>query len=112
MSGGHFDYKDSSLLSAIFGWGTETTEQAMKLNPLRDKEISGLTFDLLNLLHKFDWAISGDTSMKDYHEKAQKFKNKWLNSEAKDRIRYVIDNSLKDLKEELYMSFELPMKEE
>ena len=33
------------------------------------------------------------------------FKNKWLNSEASDRIRYVIDNSLKDLKEELLLTF-------
>ena len=112
MSGGHFDYKDSSLQSEIFGWGTETTEQAMKLNPLRDKEISGIVFDLLNLIHEFDWAICGDTNMENYHEEAQKFKDKWLNSEAKDRIRYVIDNSLNDLKEELYVSFGLPMKED
>ena len=112
MSGGHFDYKDSSLLSEIFGWETETTEQAMKLNPLQNKEISGLVFDVLQLLHTYDWAVCGDTNMKNYHEEAKKFKDKWLNSEAKDRIRYVIDNSLKDLKEELYMSFELPMKEE
>lgn len=112
MSRGHFDYKDSSLQAEIFGWETETTEQAMKLNPLRDKEISGLVFDLLNLLHEFDWAICGDTNITKYHEEAKIFKDKWLNSEAKDRIRYVIDNSLKDLKEELYMSFELPMKEE
>lgn len=112
MSGGHFDYKDSSLQKEIFNWGTETTEQAMRLNPLEDKEISGLTFDLLQLLHTYDWSKSGDTSMSIYHEEVKKFKDKWLNSEAKDRIRYVIDNSIKDLKEELYMSFELPMKEE
>ena len=112
MSGGHFNYEDGSLRSTIFGWGTETTEQAMKLNPLEDKEISGIVFDMFQLLHEFDWAICGDTSMEHYHEEVQKFKNKWLNSEAKDRIRYVIDNSLKDLKEELYISFELTEKEE
>ena len=112
MSGGHFDYRDSSLQAEIFGWETETTEEAMKRNPLQDKEISGLVFDMLQLLHAYDWAICGDTNMEDYRNEAQKFKDKWLNSEAKDRIRYVIDNSLKDLKEELYMSFGLPMKED
>ena len=112
MSGGHFDYRDSSLQAEIFGWETETTEEAMKRNPLQDKEISGLVFDMLQLLHAYDWAICGDTNMKDYRKEAQKFKDKWLNSEAKDRIRYVIDNSLKDLKEELYLSFGLPMKED
>ena len=112
MSGGYYNYKEKLLSSEIFGWETETTEQAIKLNPLKDKEISGIVFDLLNLLQEFDWAISGDTNMRNYYEEVTKFKDKWLNSEAKDRIRYIIDNSIKDLKEELYLSFGLPMKEE
>ena len=112
MSGGYYNGKEKILQSDIFGWGTETTEQAIKLNPLKDKEISGIVFDLLNLLHEFDLAISGDTNMGNYYEEVTKFKDKWLNSEVKDRIRYVIDNSIKDLKEELYLSFGLPMKEE
>lgn len=112
MSGGYYNYKEKVLQSDIFGWGIETTEQAIKLNPLKDKEISGIVFDLLNLLHEFDSAISGDTNMGNYYEEVTKFKDKWLNSEAKDRIRYIIDNSIKDLQEELYLSFGLPMKEE
>ena len=112
MSGGHFDYKDSSLQSEIFNWGTETTEEAMLLNPLKDKEISGLTFDLLNLIHTFDWAICGDTNMEKYYKEVKLFKDKWLNSNTEDRTKYIIDISLENIKEELYQTFNITSKQE
>ena len=112
MSGGHFEYKDSSLQSEIFNWGTETTEEAMLLNPLKDKEISGLTFDLLNLIHTFDWAISGDSSMDRYYQEVQLFKEKWLNSNKEDRTKHIIDISLEDIKKELYQTFGITLKQE
>lgn len=112
MSGGHFDYKDSSLQSEIFNWGTETTEEAMLLNPLKDKEISGLTFDLLNLIHTFDWAICGDSSMDRYYKEVQVFKDKWLNSNKEDRTKHIIDISLEDVKKELYQTFGILFKQE
>ena len=110
MSGGHFDYKDSSLQNEIFNWGTETTEEAMLLNPLKDKEISGLTFDLLNLIHTFDWAICGDSSMEKYYKEVQIFKAKWLNSSTEDRAKQIVDLSLNNLKEELYQTFGISSK--
>ena len=33
------------------------------------------------------------------------FKDKWLKKEASDRIRYVVDTSLKDVREELLLTF-------
>lgn len=112
MSGGHFDYKDNSLLNEIFDWGTETTEEAIILNPLKDREILGLTFDLLNLIHDFDWAISGDTSMESYYKTVKLFKDKWLNSNKEDRIKHIIDISLEDVKKELYQTFGITPKED
>ena len=112
MSGGHFDYKDSSLRNEIFDWGIETTEEAMQLNPLKDKEISGLTFDLLNLIHTFDWAVCGDSNIKNYYKEVQEFKNKWLNSQKEDRTKLIIDISLEDLKKELYQTFGITLKQE
>ena len=35
MSGGFWDYRNDNLQSDIFGWGIDTTEEAMKVNPLK-----------------------------------------------------------------------------
>lgn len=109
MSGGHFDYIDGSLQSQIFGWDTETTEEAMKLNPLQDKELSGMVFEMLNLLHDFDWYVSGDTSKTTFSKNLMEFKNKWLNSTTEDRIKYIVDSSLNSVKEDLYNTFQISL---
>ena len=49
MSGGHFEYLDSRLKEEIFGW-TDKPE-----NVFEDREISELVFDVLDLIHEFDW---------------------------------------------------------
>lgn len=100
MSGGFWDYKDNSLKFEIFNYKTETTEQAMKENPLKDKVISGIVFDVLNLLHEFDWYISGDTSEEDYRAAVKIFKDRWL-SDTDKRNQYVIDVAVAALKSDL-----------
>lgn len=100
MSGGFWDYKDSTLKSEIFNYTTKTTEQAMKENPLKDKVISGIVFDILDLLHKYDLYISGDASEKDYRSAVKAFKNKWL-SDTNKRNQYVIDVAIAALKSDL-----------
>lgn len=105
MSRGLWDYKDQNLQQEIFGWPTTTTEQAMKKNPLQDKELSGILFDLFKVMYSYDGYACGDTSESDYRETANAFKDKWLKKEASDRIRYVVDTSLKDLREELLLTF-------
>ena len=54
MSGGHFEYLDGRLKDEIFGY-----ENKVK-NVFEDREISELVFDVLDLIHEFDWYYSGD----------------------------------------------------
>ena len=58
MSGGHFDYNDKRLKNDMFGYEHEYK------NPLEDREISNLVYDVLTLLHVFDYYKSGDTGGK------------------------------------------------
>lgn len=71
MSRGLWDYKDQNLQQEIFGWPTTTTEQAMKKNPLQDKELSGILFDLFKVMYSYDGYACGDTSESDYRETAE-----------------------------------------
>ena len=80
MSGGYWNYTDSTLASEVFnyylrfdnGLSGEKHDQelknAIRINPLKDPEISGILFDVFCLLHSYDLAESGDASMDDYHK--------------------------------------------
>lgn len=111
MSGGHFDYKDSTLKAEIFGWGIDSVEQAIKQNPLQDKEFSAMVYEMLDILHDFDWYMSGDSSKERYLESLQAFKNKWLKTNSEERIRYIIDNEINSMKQDLYTTFHITTKE-
>lgn len=112
MSRGLWDYKDQALQSEIFGYGIDNTEQAMKQNPLEDRELSGILYDMLLLLYAFDGYACGDTGKDDYEEAKKEFKSKWLRSEPKDRIKKIVDSSIIGLKEEFYSMFGLAEKED
>lgn len=101
MSGGHFNYLDSSLKSEIFGWGDKC------YNVLEDVELSELVWDVLDLLHDYDWYISGDTEEDTWLKAKSEFKKKWFEAERKDIIKRVIDNSLENCKEELYKTYDI-----
>ena len=98
MSCGRFDYKDSALRDEIFGWGDKPS------NVFEDREISQLTWDLLDLIHEFDLYASGDTDKKDYLMAKDKFKNKWLGNRGV-RVKTIIDEAVRDLCVELYETF-------
>ena len=98
MSGGRFDYKDSALKNEIFGWGDKPS------NVFEDREISELTWDLLDLIHEFDWYSSGDTGKEDYLKAKDKFENKWLGNRGV-RVKTIIDEAVRDLRAELYETF-------
>ena len=100
MSGGRFDYKDSSLKNEIFGW----TDKPW--NALEDREISELAWDLLDLLHEFDWYKSGDTGKESYLEAKEKFKTKWF-SNRDVRVRQIVDTAIADVRTELYETFSI-----
>ena len=101
MSGGRFDYLDLSLKNAIFGWSDKCD------NILEDVELSELVWDVLDLLHDYDWYISGDTEEDTWLKAKSEFKKKWFEAERKDIIKRTIDNSLKDCKEELYKTYDI-----
>ena len=98
MSGGHFDYKDMSLKSEMFGWSD------VPRNVLEDRELSELTPDLLDVIHAYDWYISGDSCKETYLKAKDKFKKKWLSNRGIN-VRRIIDEAVNELKVELYESF-------
>lgn len=99
MSGGRFDYKDFALKDEIFGYGDKCT------NVFEDKEISQLVWDILDLIHEFDWYKSGDTDEKDYLKAKIEFKNKWLSNNQDERAKEIIDKTIEEAKQELYKTF-------
>ena len=101
MSGGRFDYLDLSLKNEIFGWSEKCC------NVLEDVELSELVWDVLDLLHDYDWYISGDTEEDTWLKAKSEFKKKWFGAERKDIIKRAIDNSLENCKEELYKTYDI-----
>lgn len=110
MSGGRWNYKSDELAYELFSWmspdyGTKGFKQsatARKLNPLEDKQISELCWDMLCLLHSCDWYQSGDTSEETYRADIKYFKDKWLKPTASELAKSEIDKSILEVKEELY----------
>ena len=116
MSGGKWDYLDDRLATEIFGYWISTSslldekynhsiKEVIRNNPLEDYEMSAIVFDVLCVLHAYDWAISGDTEMEYYRREVKAFKNKWLKSSERDRAKSIIDTCITNLKEALYETF-------
>ena len=101
MSGGHFEYIDSRLKDEMFGW-RDTWHNVME-----DREISELVWDVLNLIHDYDWYRSGDTGEETYLKAKDKFKKKWFGGNRGVRVRKIVDDALAEAKAELYKTFGL-----
>lgn len=99
MSGGRFEYADSRLKSEIFGYFAEKPG-----NVFEDREISELVWDVLDLIHDFDWYTSGDTCKETYLKKKAEFKKKWLSNRGV-RVRRIVDEALAEVKAELYETY-------
>lgn len=93
MSGGHWNYRDRELLDDIFNY--PDSKKFNSIDALEDLELSELLFDLLNLLHDFDWYICGDTSEQSYLDAKKAFKDKWLKSDRTDRLSELLRDELK-----------------
>lgn len=100
MSGGLFEYHNVNLQSAIFDNADRPT------NVFEDREISELVWDMLNLIHEFDYYKCGDTGKERYLREKTNFKKKWLNNRGQ-RVKRIIDNALAELKTELYETYGL-----
>ena len=78
MSGGCWNYSNDSFACEVLGYHVDVAygldsvrheknyKQVIRDKPLGDHEISALVYDVLCLLHSYDWAQSGDTDMADY----------------------------------------------
>jgi hypothetical protein len=98
MSGGLFDYKDSALKGEMFGWADKP------YNVLEDRELSELTWDLLDVIHEYDWYKCGDTGKETYLKAKNEFKKKWLSNRGVN-VRRIVDEAVNGLKVELYETF-------
>lgn len=92
---------DSSLKNEIFRYADKPW------NALEDPEISELVWDVLDLIHDYDWYRSGDTCEETYLESKRAFKKKWFESVRKDTIRRIVQQELNKTREELFKAFDL-----
>lgn len=113
MSGGHWNYINDTACNEIFPWhmhaeygekGFKQSMTARKANPLEDKQISELCWDMFCLLHSYDWYISGDTCEDTYRKDLKYFKDKWLKINEKDLMRREIDLAIEEVRNDLYKS--------
>lgn len=91
-------YEALSLKSTLFGWSDKPG------NVLEDRELSNMTWDLLNLMQTFDCYKSGGCGKEKYLDEKKVFKNKWLSNRGV-RVRNVINSAIDDLKKELYETY-------
>jgi hypothetical protein len=59
--------------------------------------------DIAELAHDLEWYDSSDIGRADYMETVKKFKDKWFNGNRKERLKGYVDESVKNLKSELYV---------
>lgn len=89
MSGGSLNYLYSTL--------SMYEDEVFK----GDKELIDLYKDFADLLHDYEWYTSGDYGEGTYNETKIKFKKKWFEGVREDRILKYIDETVKDLKQNL-----------
>lgn len=116
MSGGRWNYGQCNLgyemfptSSVSYGLGEyeydASIKQARKMNPMEDKQISELVFDVLCLIYSADWYRSGDTGEETYRKDVEFFKNKWLKAKYENLVKEAIDKNIEEARNELYTEF-------
>lgn len=116
MSGGKWDYINDRVANELFGYYLDvdygladddvnySRKLARKINPLEDKLLSELVFDVLCLLHSYDWYVSGDNCEDVYKKDKKYFKQKWLKGVSKDLVTKIVEEEIERTKEELISS--------
>lgn len=114
MSGGTWNYANDTLAGDIFGWGMNvdyglnreehriSAMRARIADPLEDKELSELVFDVFCLLHSYDWYTCADTGEDTYRADVKAFKDKWLKRSGQQRIKDEIEKALAETRINLY----------
>lgn len=108
------DYWDDTcrtFVHDLYGWdvyvnygekGFNQSNIARNANPLKDKELSELLWDLLCVTYSRFYAESGDISEATYEKDREYFKTKWLKRSHKQRIKDEIDKHLTEARDQLY----------
>lgn len=106
MSGGYFSYTDQELCNNIFGIdpslaGGPTYKSGIKLaifrDPMEDREISELVYDVICLLHEFDYYQEYDTSRESYLAAKKRFKKKWFSTSPDKRLQTQLGHALSSI---------------
>lgn len=109
--------KTTISVKNIFGWnisfretiGSESYQEELKHiirgNALNDFELSTLVYDVLCLLHTYDYVYAGDYDNEELQEQVAAFKKKWLKTPRKTQMKETIDACMECLKDDLYASF-------
>lgn len=115
MSGGYYDYHNDDLGYEIFGYNVsigydlenrqKDINAVRKMNPMEDKLISELVYDVFCLLHSYDWYRSGDCCEESYRKDVDYFKQKWFKTIDEDRIKELISSELEEAKHNLETMF-------
>lgn len=110
MSGGKFDYANDHACREIYGWdlscdygeeGFSQSKAAAKLNPLKDRQVSEIVWDVFCLLHSYDRAVCGDTDFEAYEDDVKRFKDKWLRASRTEINLRTTDDMINDLRSEV-----------
>lgn len=99
ISGGHFSYADQTARSEIFNYCGDSKNVP---NVFKDKEISEIVWDVFELIHDFDWYVSGDTGEGQWNKAVHEFKEKWFTDAGRaERYDRYLKDSLKEMREML-----------
>lgn len=110
MSGGHWGYCNDTVAGDIFGWGMSPnygdrgfsqSKIARKIDPLEDKQLSEMLWDMFCLLHSYDWYVCADTGEDTYRRDVKYFKDKWLKPSGIDLVHREIECCVEELKDYL-----------
>lgn len=111
MSRGYFDYHNIVLWERLFPSCYHNTPGQTKIarrdDPMEDKLLSELVYDIMGVLNDLDSYKSGDISEAEYREVTEAFRAKWFDITNEDLLRREIENNLIEAKENLYKSFGL-----
>ena len=116
MSGGYLSNTNDRLAGELFGalpypsygeQGAALSATARRVDPLEDKLLSELVWDVLCVLNAYDYYKSGDICEESYREDVSRFKEKWLKPFKKDQVRQIVHEELEATRKELYRTFGL-----
>ena len=67
-----------------------------------DKELDAMMLDICKLVQDLEWYDSADYSREQYFNTVKKFKNKWFVIPREARLKELVDESLEELRQDLY----------